>query len=140
MAAKIKAKDLAETIANALADYNSEVIDIINEKEEEVSKEGVKELTRISPTGKRTSGQRTRYKKSWRKKTIKPAINAKKMGKANTVIIYSDKPNYRLTHLLEKGHLTRSGKRTKSIPHLSIVEKTMIEQFSKKVREAIKND
>ncbi|MBE0451831.1 MAG: hypothetical protein IBX70_13465 [Clostridia bacterium] len=140
MAVKIKAKNLAETITSVLEDYSADVMDIINEKEEEVGKEGVKELARISPEGKRTRGDRKRYKKSWRKKTVKPAINAKKMGKANTVIIYSEKPNYRLTHLLEKGHLTRSGKRTKSFPHLSVVEKTMIEQFSKRVGEAIKND
>jgi hypothetical protein len=139
MAIKINAKQLADTVSKLLEDYNDEVIQIMNDEGKKIAKEGAKELKRISPNSKRTRGTRTKYNKSWSTKEDKAPINAKKMGAANTNTIYSKKPNYRLTHLLENGHLTRSGKRTKSYPHAKITEKNVIDRFSKNVEEAIKN-
>lgn len=139
MAIKIKPQELADTVAKLLEEYNEQVIEVMNEEGRKVAKEGAKELKQISPNSKRTRGTRTKYNKSWSTKEDKAPINAKKMGAANTNTIFSEDPNYRLTHLLEKGHLTRNGKRTKSYPHASITEKNVISKFSKNVEEAIKN-
>lgn len=48
-------------------------------------------------------------------------------------------PKYRLTHLLEYGHLTADGTRAKAIPHIAPVQEKLNSEFEKAVEDIIKN-
>ena len=111
--------DLAKEIAKALTEYSDEVAEIMEQEKSEVAKEGVKQLKATSP--KRNGS----YAKGWR---------VKKNGKG--YIIHNAK-HYRLTHLLENGHATRNGGRTKAIPHIAKVESNIIERFTKNIEKRL---
>ncbi|HEL0756720.1 TPA: HK97 gp10 family phage protein [Streptococcus equi subsp. zooepidemicus] len=110
--------DLANEIARALQEYSSEVEDEIDSIAEEVVTKAVQELKATSP--KRFG----KYAKNWR---------FKKNSKGSYVIHNAD-PTFRLTHLLENGHVLRNGGRSKAIPHIKPVEEKVKEQFEKKVK------
>lgn len=50
---------------------------------------------------------------------------------------YVKAPHYRLTHLLEKGHLTRKGRRTRAFPHISKGEEYAQKNLIKNIEEEI---
>lgn len=50
---------------------------------------------------------------------------------------YVKAPHYRLTHLLEKGHLTRSGGRTRAFPHIEKGEQYAEENLIQNIEEEI---
>lgn len=51
---------------------------------------------------------------------------------------YVKAPHYRLSHLLERGHATRSGGRTIAYNFISKAEQAAVKQFTKDVEEAVK--
>ena len=57
-----------------------------------------------------------------------------KSPKRNTVY---NKTDYQLTHLLEKGHVGRDGRRVKAIEHIRPVEEKAAAEFEDKVKGAI---
>lgn len=93
------------TIAGALADYGDEIKQGLAQDVEATGKECLKLVTQYSP--KRTGA----YRKGWRVKKFVDSRNQVSMTVYN-------KPHYRLTHLLEDGHLNRDGSRTEGKPHI----------------------
>ncbi|MNW18141.1 hypothetical protein D3C71_2175820 [compost metagenome] len=53
-------------------------------------------------------------------------------------MIYNEK-HYRLTHLLEKGHVKRGGGRVAARVHIEPVEERIVAEFEKRVERAIKS-
>lgn len=92
-------------IAGALADYGDEIKQGLAQDVESTGKECLKLVKEYSP--KRTGA----YRKGWRVKKFVDSRNQVSMT------IYN-KPHYRLTHLLEDGHLNRDGSRTEGKPHI----------------------
>lgn len=112
-------------ISNILEEYSLEVQEGITKAAEDISKQGAKELKANSP--KRTG----KYSRGWK-------VEVKKgFGYVNTTIYNST--DWQLTHLLEKPHLLRNGKKSKPIVHIQPVEEKCIKNFEKKVEQIIKN-
>lgn len=108
-------KDITKQMANILSEFSAEVRETANDSMDKVSKEAASKLRNTSP--KRPGGGD--YAKSWRvkKKRIWNGINE--------VTVYN-KDHYRLTHLLENGHVVRNKKgtygRAPAIKHIEPVE------------------
>lgn len=118
------AKKIEEQLTNILDDFKLEVTKIVNEEVEIISKNLLRSLENDSPkkTGK--------YSKSWKSDKTINETNKK------VITVYNKKGQ--LTHLLERGHLTKDGKsRTKAYPHIAKNEeeakKIFIEHITKRI-------
>ena len=108
-------------LSKVLSEYSQEVTEAVKKAQDEVADEAVDELKQTSPKNK--GG----YAKGWAKKRD-----------GNKLSVYNkDKPQ--LTHLLENGHSTRDGGRTRSFPHIKPAEQNAIKSFQSKVEEAVNN-
>ena len=119
-----------ETFAKAISDYLEIYVEDIGEATEEtvnqIGKEAKDELKATSPTG-----IRKQYSKGW-------AIKKNKKNKNYYSIKIWNKTDYQLTHLLEFGHATRNGGRTKPIPHIKPVEEKYSEEFKNRLEQKIR--
>lgn len=118
-------KNLNDELKNILEDYSDEIIKISNEAIDETAKEAIEEL--------KSSGdfkdKRGKYRKGWKVKSGSSFLGVK------GAIIHNKE--YQLTHLLEYGHLTRNGKRTRAFPHISKVEEKLGEKLERKIKEKL---
>lgn len=121
-------KGLAEAISDALEEYNEKVIMVTKKSVDETAKEVNMEIKNHC-----TFGGNGEYIKAFALKTIFD----NKYGKGRTWHVKA--PYYRLTHLLEKGHLDRSGVgRARAFPHIKYGEKYAIANLPQKIREKLK--
>lgn len=112
-------------IYDILNEYTKEVQEGIEKAAEDVAKQGMNDLKKTSP--KRTG----KYSRGWK-------VNKRSgYGFVHTTIYNST--NWQLTHLLEKPHLLRNGKKSKPKVHIQPVEEKCIKNFEKRVEHVIKN-
>lgn len=124
---KIQASEMADTIAELLTTYTEEVTDLAKEVVDKVAEETNAEVKN------HISFKDKKYSKSFRiKKTFED-----KRNKRNTW--YVESPHYRLTHLLEYGHITRNGGRTRAFPHVKYGDDYVKQNFEKELKEGIEN-
>lgn len=126
MANVVSIDDLADIIAEELESYTEEVDGVMQDEIDALSKEVVKNL-KNNPIIPEDTGE---YKKSF---YIKKEAQGKGYKRNR---IASKKPHYRLTHLLEDGHLTSNGKRTRAFPHWKEAQEladTLPERLEKKL-------
>lgn len=129
MSKTIKVEDLSKVLNDYLEDYVENIQEDVEETTDTLTKEAVEELKQTSPKGK---GKRDKpYYKGWTKQK-----NKKNKGKY-TVKIHN-KTNYQLTHLLEFGHVTRNGGRTKAIPHIRPLEEKYKKLYEQEITTVIK--
>lgn len=116
--------DFAETVQAYLAKYSAGATEVLEEAIKEVSKESVKKLKSTSPKRK------GKYGKSWAQQVETGRL---KVG----AVVYAKKPEYRLTHLLEKGHAKRGGGRVDARVHIEPVndwaQEEAIDRFIQKM-------
>lgn len=132
---KIRIDELVDAVMRELDDFGGYVTNTaIREAVKKTSEDAVKDLKATSPRG-RTG----KYAESW---TSDPANRPK--AEQYSEIVYSDKPYYRLTHLLEKGHRILGGKgrkvnkgKTSPEPHIGPVEEGLGEKIEKFLREEV---
>ena len=118
-------------------DSFTDIVDILNEYSTEVQ-EGLEdvaistsdkiaaELRSVNGTYKIRTGK---YNKGWK-------VNTKKgRGIINCTVWNST--DWRLTHLLENGHLKRNGGRTRAFVHIKPVEEKYVRQYTKDVEKII---
>lgn len=105
MSNSVDISEVYTAIAGALEDYSDEIKKGLAQDIEATGKECLKLVKEYSP--KRTGS----YRKGWR---VQKSVDNQKQV---TVTVYN-KPHYRLTHLLENGHLNRDGSRTEGKAHI----------------------
>lgn len=122
---KIKSEDLAKTIAKELTMYSEDAVEVVKKATKEVAKSIRKDISDHAPA------DRGLYKKSWM---------ASKTAETKTSISYrvhAGKNGYRLAHLLEYGHVKRSGGRTRAFPHIKPAEERGIREIEAKTRNGL---
>ena len=112
-------------IKDILNEYSSDIQYGITEKAFEVAEKGKNELKATSP--KRTGS----YSKGWRVD--------KRNGKGFVHTTIYNATNWQLTHLLEKSHLLRNGKKSTPKVHIAPVEEKCITEYERDVERVIKN-
>lgn len=129
----IKPDELKRAVNDYLQNYKEDIDEDVVEVVDEVTKQAKDELKQTSPRGKGT--RKNPYYKGWAVK-----LSKRKTGVYHKVIW--NKTNYQLTHLLEFGHATRNGGRTKPIPHIRPIEEKynveFIDKLKKKIRRSSK--
>lgn len=122
-------ENLTTEIEELLQDYNKTVIEGVKKETKKAMKNLVKGTKKDAPVGKRN-------------KHYKDSITSKKISESEDSLVlewYVKDPNYRLSHLLEKGHATRDGSRTKAYHFISNNLEKVKEDYEKGVNEVIKN-
>lgn len=126
MSKSVPVNGLADAISETLQQYSDDVIDGIKNAEDITAKECKENLAADSPVG--ATGK---YQKGW-----KITVTTNTPLKKYTVIHNKE---YRLTHLLENGHATRNGGRTRAFSHIKPNEEKANAAFETRVEEVIRN-
>lgn len=128
MSGSVDPAQMAGEIQTILRNYGTALDLAVDEAAQVVGKEAVKELRATSP-----KGFRGKYAKGW---TLK-------REKKGTYIVYNKE--YRLTHLLEHGHVTRktTGKygnktQTRALEHIAPVTEKVEQDFPEEINKLIK--
>lgn len=124
----IKPADFSKEMNNLLDLLGDEVASVTVDVVEVVADDARKKL-RSKSTG--SFRDRTgKYRRGWR-------AELRKTNTGVTATVYN-KTDYRLTHLLEYGHIMRNGKRSKAYPHIAAVNDEAIRQFERGLLERLK--
>lgn len=120
-----KGKDLMTQLNDVLQDYSKEVMDIYNTCGKEIADDTVSKLKRVK-FGKYDRGK---YSKSW-------AVKQEKSNWGTDSYTIYNKKHYRLTHLLEFGHVVKNGTKrvvgkAGAIPHIKPMEEWVQNQLPK---------
>lgn len=124
---KIDIDKLALEVITELQEYGKVTIDAVTEAVKETAKMTAVELRDTSP---KLTGD---YANSWSYKR-----DEKLKGKYRyDMVVYEKKPEYRLTHLLEKGYQHRYGGRVPGQPHIKNAEKHAQENLEERIRKKL---
>lgn len=126
--AAINVDQIASEIRKELDVYLANTVEDIEHAVQLVAKEtaaALRETSPVGPTGK--------YAPSWAYRR-NPDAGKDYMG----MVVYSKKPHYRKTHLLENGHATVNGRFVAARPHIKTAEEKagvwMDEQLTKNLK------
>ena len=130
----MKYKITSEEIQARLAAWNDEVIRQVIFHTNERANELLKLIRDGAPVDWRKSKRRGKYKKSWRKKVTQDN------GRIFEITVYSGGGEYRLTHLLEKGHKKSRGKgNVKAQAHIAPAYKKVKKEYEKDIEAVFKH-
>lgn len=125
--------NLDSTIEKILADYGEDAYKVLDSSVDRVAEEATRKLQAVNF---KTGGE---YSKSW--------VNDKEpTGRFATKRIVHNEEHYRLTHLLEKGHVVRNGRsritgkaygNANAYPHIAPVEEWAKSELPKEVEREL---
>lgn len=122
---------LVAAMVSACQEYTDEVREIVEGGVIEIGQEAVEQIKVLAPVyeGSNKNTSKGAYRRSWRYRVDR------QRGRIE-VTVHAKSPHYRLTHLLENGHLNRDGTtRSKAIPHVSIVNSLAQKKVDKLLEE-----
>lgn len=120
--------DIDKVISEELTIYCDEITEGIKKASDDVMAELVKNT-------KKDANKRTG---AYAKAITSKRTTETKRSRVNTWYVKS--PEYRKSHLLEKGHATRNGGRTRAFGFIGKNEEIAVKQYENKVEEVIKNE
>lgn len=123
----IQIENLAKSIENELSSYSQEVADEIKKVVVEIGKETAMEIKAAAK--EKFNG--TEYARGWTSKVAHE-------DRENIRVTVYNRTQPELTHLLENGHATRNGGRTKARPHIRPAEKAAVKKLEQRVREIVR--
>ena len=129
MSKSIGIDQLSDEIKRELTLYHSDIIAGIKREAKKSMSQLVNDTKATAPVGHR-------------QKHYRDSIKSKKIAeddKSITLAWYVDGPDYRLSHLLEKGHALRNGGRTRGTHFIQNASDPILESYLKGVEEVIKN-
>jgi hypothetical protein len=116
-------KNFTAQITDAMQQYTGILSDDIEAAIKDVGKQTVKKVKSLSPVRTGT------YKKGWTSQVEK---------RAGSITVTVHNKRYQLTHLLENGHKTKSGGKTKALPHIAPAEEYAEAEAMKAIEKAVK--
>lgn len=133
MVVKVDYNSLTEEIQNQLKTFGTELNREINAGLKEVADKTAETLRQGGPYNERSG----KYTRDWDVKLRSRSYSSVTMTEEYTVY---NKKNYQLTHLLEKGHVSRNGSRVRPFEHIKpaeeLAEQMAISEVNKAVRRA----
>lgn len=129
MSKSIGINQLGDAIAKELTLYGQHIIDGVKKEAKKSMKDLVEQTRATAPVGNRS-------------KHYRDSISSKKLSENDrsvSYLWYVKGSDYRLSHLLEKGHATRNGGRTRGTHFIQNASDPILEAYLKKVEEVIKN-
>lgn len=123
--AGIKVGDMAKAIMKELDNYGVEVALAMEKATEKIGEETAGEIQKAAP---RKKGD---YAGSWTSTTEGNGRTS------HSAIVHAESPGYRLAHLLEKGHQSRNGGRTKAMTHIAPQEQKAVERLEEELRRQL---
>ena len=130
------ANDLGTQMEQVLTSYNATVNERIAEVTRESMKQLVKETKANAPRGRRKGQYRKQITADY--STLNRRAN-RMTGLRLSATWYVRAPDYRLTHLLVKGHATKNGDRPTPNPFLQNAVDHIIPEYEQKVQEVLRD-
>lgn len=125
--AAIHISQLSATIAQELNACQEDIAAEFDSVAESVVKDTVEQLRQTSPIG-----HTGKYAPSWAQKFV-----AKQPAASTSRVVYSRKPQYAKTHLLEKGHAAVDGSWVRPRTHIAPVESRSVDQLVKQLTKRL---
>lgn len=122
--------NLSEELQQQLAEYSQSLTNELNKAFKELAEAGVKDLQQTKPYHDRTG----KYAKGF---VVSQRKNQSAHGAQSFTI--HNKKHYQITHLLEHGHLTRSGRRAREFKHWQTALDEINKSAGKAIEKAVKN-
>lgn len=119
---------IATEIMHSLEIYQATTLEDVAHAVKLVARETATELQETSPVG--PTGE---YAQSW-----SYGRNTTKGKSYMDMVVYSKKPHYRVTHLLEHGHLAVDGSFVSASPHIKAAEKKAGERLDIQLTKNLK--
>lgn len=126
-----KPEDLQKVLSDYLNNYREDIQEDVEELTDSITQKAKDELKQTSQSMFKDHGRKDPYYKGW-------SVKLQKKGKLKYHKVIWNRTNYQLTHLLEFGHATRNGGRTRAFPHIRPVEEKYKTEFVNLLEQKIR--
>lgn len=128
MSTTIPVSELGDAIAEYLNSWDKDLTEAVSNQAKKSTKELVEKTKATAPVGHRDKHYRDSI-----------SMTRRKSSRTDTYIWYVKGPDYRLSHLLEKGHALRNGGRVEGTHFIQKATDPILEQYVNAIEEIIKN-